>query len=792
MDAKKESLEKEVYLDEDEIDLRELVGVIWQHKLEIVLFALVFLITTSVYLYFKPNIYKAHVTIELPSQNRGMMNADSDLMAVMPGMDMVGSGNIENEMEIIKSTFVAKKSLKYLNIGIRYYINRHHRLREIYRNVPFVVSSSIIDDDLIGYKFRLIPVDKKHYRLILNTKPSFLKRIFSKHTKPYIIFDDVLPYGKNITTPWFSLKIERLQNMPYSEYFFSITPNDMMYDFIKKHIEVKRINRKASILEVSFYDNVQRRAVDVVSAVVRAYIAQELEYKTESARNAIKFIDSQLNQIRKVLEKSGKKLEEYKSKNVLVSLSEKAALTANSLSEYQSKLQELMIEENILKNLLYYIKNNEDIEGITLGAVQITDPALIKSIEKLQEALLKRKSLLVSFTKLHPDVVRLTQEINNLRKNILFLVKNDLSNINSRKASLQKIISEYKMSIKKMPAQEQRLANLTTNYKVNEKIYSFLLQKRTEAAITEASKATTARIIDSATLFTQNGEPIPVKPKRKLIIVVSLMVGLILGVFYSFLVEFLKNTIESPDDIERLTSIPFYGSIPFLKSEKQKFIFMEAFRTLRTNIQFMAASKNSNTIVVSSTMPGEGKTTISRMIAVMFARINKKVVLLDMDLRLPKQHIEMGGISTKTGMSTLLSGMNSIDDVLVRIEDEDFYLIPAGPKPPNPSEMIASENIDKVLAELKKRFDYIIIDTPPVGLVTDAMILMQKADLSLLVTRVLVTKKDSLRYFQKYVGEFHIKSVGIVLNGAKDSSAYGYGGYGKYGSYKSAGYYSED
>jgi capsular exopolysaccharide synthesis family protein len=136
--------------------------------------------------------------------------------------------------------------------------------------------------------------------------------------------------------------------------------------------------------------------------------------------------------------------------------------------------------------------------------------------------------------------------------------------------------------------------------------------------------------------------------------------------------------------------------------------------------------------------------------------------------------------------------MNSIDDVLVRIEDEDFYLIPAGPKPPNPSEMIASENIDKVLAELKKRFDYIIIDTPPVGLVTDAMILMQKADLSLLVTRVLVTKKDSLRYFQKYVGEFHIKSVGIVLNGAKDSSAYGYGGYGKYGSYKSAGYYSED
>ncbi len=790
--SKKEFIEKEFALEEDEIDLRELFSVIKKHIVEIALFAVVFASIAFIYLFFKPNIYRAHVTIELSQQSKSPFSGSSDLVGIMPSLMTNGDNNIENEMEIIKSTFVAKKALQYLNIGTRYFVKYRHRTYELYRNVPFIVSAMRIDKDLIGYKFVFKPIDKKRYRLILNTKPSLIKRLFSKKTKPYIIFDDILPYGKIITTPWFSLKVEKLQNISKGEYFFSITPNDMMYDFIKNRLQVDRVQKRTSILNVSFDDSVKNRAVDIVSAIVKAYIAQELEYKTKNARNAIKFIDSQLSEIRKVLEASGKKLEEYKSKNVLVNLSEKAALTANSLSEYQSKLQELIIEENILKNLLYYIKNNEDIEGITIGAVHMTDPALIKSIEKLQEALLKRKSLLVSFTKLHPDVVRLTQEINSLRKNILFLIKNDLVNINSRKTSLQKIISNYRQSIKKMPEQEQRLANLTTNYKVNEKIYSFLLQKRTEAAIAEASKATTARIIDSATLITQNGEPAPVRPKRRLIVLVALLTGLIAGLFYAFLIEFLRDTIESPDDIERLTNIPFYGSIPQLKSEKQKFIFMEAFRTLRTNIQFMSSSKDSNIIVISSTMPGEGKTTISRMIAVMLARIKKRVVLLDMDLRLPKIHVELGGISVDTGMSTLLSGMSTLDDVLVEVEDEGFYVIPAGPKPPNPSEMIASKRVDEIIKNLKERFDYIIIDTPPVGVVTDAMILMQKADLSLLVARVMVTKKESLKYFQKYVNEFSIKSVGIVLNGAKENAAYGYGGYGKYGSYKSANYYSED
>ena len=787
----KETIEKDLILEEDEIDLQELVSVLVKHYVEIILFAALFVVTTIVYLHFKPNIYRAITTIELPNQLNSALASESDLSAIIPNMSL-GVSNIENEMEIIKSTYVAKKALQYINIGVRYFVNINHKTHELYRNVPFLVSSANVDKTLIGCKFVLKPIDKKHYRLILNTKPNFFKRIFTKNTKPYIIFDDVLPYGKTITTPWFSVKIERLQTLAHKEYYFIITPNDMMYDFIVKHINVEKINKRASILKITFDDNVKERAVDIVNAVVKAYLAQELEYKTKNARNAIKFIDSQLAQIRKVLEASGRKLEEYKSKNILVSLSEKAALTANSLSEYQSKLQELTIEENILKNLLYYIQNNEDVEGITIGAIQMTDPALIKSIEKLQEAMLKRKSLLVSFTKLHPDVVRLTEEINSLRKNIVFLIKNDLVNINNRKMSLQKIINDYKKSIKRMPKQEQILANLTTNYKVNEKIYSFLLQKRTESAIMEASKTTTARIIDSPALLTQNGQPVPVKPKRRLIVIVALITGLIFGVFYSFLVEFLKNTIETPEDIEKMTSIPFYGSIPFLKSEKQKFVFMEAFRTLRTNIQFMSSSRDSNIIVISSTMPGEGKTTISRMIAVMFARIDKKVVLIDMDLRLPKQHIELKDVSTKKGVSTLLSGMDSLDDVLVKIEDEDFYLIPAGPKPPNPSEMISSKKVDEMIEQLKERFDYIIIDTPPVGLVTDAMILMQKADLSLLVTRVMVTKKESLKYFQKYVSEFNVKSVGIVLNGTKESAAYGYGGYGRYGDYKSSNYYSED
>ena len=771
---------------EDEIDLKELIEVLKRYKLSIAVITLLVTVAAFLFQYVRPDIYRAVSTIELPQEQKGFSPQGGDILADVMSL---GGQNIENEIGILQSNYLVTRALEQLdNFAIRYYKKEGIVTTELYRDTPFVVTIDNTTADLVDVKFHIIPVNQTQFHLTVDTRSNWIVRLFRKlfpsdHSNE-IYVDEDFSYGTKITTPWFTLKVDKIRSFdPDGNYFFKVFNTAKLVEMIKENLSVHAQSKQSSIIEVSYDDNIRHRAVDYVAALVDAYLRQELEYKTQNADEALKFIDAQLQQIQQVLAASGQRLENFKSQNTLVNLSEKASMTATSLSDYQSKLRELEIEENILKNLLYYVKNNKNIEGLTLGSVQMTDPALSKSIEKLQETILRRKTLLVSFTELHPEVVTLTQQINSLRKNILFLLKNDISSIRNRKKELQKIISDYKKSLQQMPKQEQKLANLAADYEVNQKIYAYLLEKRTEVEISKAYQTSTARVIDRS----DAGEE-PVKPKRLLIIIVGFIAGLILGIMVAFFRYFLKDTVETEADVEHVTTIPVYGAIPYLRSKKIRNLFMEALRTLRTNIEFTTGANRHNLLVISSTLPGEGKTTVSKALSIILAKTGKKVITIDADMRKPRLSAEFGITAPKIGLSTYLAGKDDLSDVIVPMKEEEVDLLPAGTIPPNPSELLASTQMEKLIEKLMEEYDYVIIDTPPVGLVTDGFLLMKQATLSLLVTRVGRTKKIALKHFDKYVRKHHIENVGIVLNGMKVGGGgyyggygYGYGGYG-YGS----------
>ncbi|MEN8148046.1 MAG: polysaccharide biosynthesis tyrosine autokinase [Campylobacterota bacterium] len=771
-------------IDEDEIDLKEVFGTLNRYKYSIIVFAIVFTIGATVFAYFKPNVYSASTTIEL-EEDRGW-GAKGDAMSLaLSG----GGANLDNEQYIIKSRFLAEKVLRGLEIGTRYYTTHNLRTIELYHLSPFMVVSKELDSSLEGTTFNMEIIDQD--RFILRMAPAVGMKEKTLHLlglieapedrpKPY---EQEHTFGEEIVTEWFSLKIDKLFDLDNREYSFSVTPNDYMAGFIQGGVSTSLVSKSGTILRISFQDNVALRAQQILNALTERYLQQELEEKTHEADQTLKFIDAQIEEINKDVEQSQGQLEKFRSKNVIVDVGSQAMMTAQNMAEYESKLQALEIESNVLKNVQEYMNTGKDLSGISLGSAAYTDPALAQMIQKLQESIMARNSLLVEFTELHPDVIKLTEAINSIKSSIKFTLKNDVNIIEERKKTLRRYIRKYQRSLEALPENERKLANLTRNTLVNEKVYNFLLEKRAETAILRSSTVSKTRVLDSALL-----PYLPIKPKRLLIILVGMILGFIVGIALAFLRAFLDDTLKTAEDIDKITNIPLYGAVPQRKDKTTRSQFEEAMRVLRTNLQFVGGAKKSKIVALTSSISGEGKTTIAVALSKIVAATGKKVIVLDLDMRRSRMHEEFS-ISNKVGVSSILSGHDTLDDVIQAEVEENLDVITAGPKPPNPSELLVTSGFDELIEKLSESYDYIILDTPPIGLVTDAMILLKMADVGLIVTRANYSKKSFLKNIERFASEHELHNLGFIINGLESSKKHGYGyGYG-YGYGSGKGYY---
>ncbi len=771
-------------IDEDEIDLKEVFGTLNRYKYSIIILTIVFTIGATIFAYFKPNVYSASTTIEL-EEDRGWGGSGDAMSLALSG----GGANLDNEQYIIKSRFLSEKVLSGLEIGTRYFTTHNLRTIELYHASPFMVVSKELDSSLVGATFQMKILDQDRFVLSMTPQVGLKEKallmlglIEAPAGKP-TSYAHEHKFGEEIVTEWFSLKVDKLFDLENKEYSFSITPNEYMTGFIQGGLSTSLVSKSGSILEISFQDNVALRAQQILNALTERYLEQELEEKTLEADQTLKFIDAQIEEINKDVEKSQGQLEQFRSKNIIVDAGSQAMMTAQNMAEYESKLQALEIESNVLKNVQEYVNTGKDLSGISLGSAAYTDPALAQMIQKLQESIMARNSLLVEFTEIHPDVVKLTEAINSIKSSIKFTLKNDINIIEQRKQTLRQYIRKYQRSLEALPESERQLANLTRNTLVNEKVYNFLLEKRAETAILRSSTVSKTRVLDVAML-----PYLPIKPKRLLIVLVGMILGFIVGIALAFLRAFLDDTLKTAEDIDKITNIPLYGAVPQRKDKTTRSQFEEAMRVLRTNLQFVGGAKKSKIVALTSSISGEGKTTVAVALSKIVAATGKKVVVLDLDMRRSRMHEEFS-ITNKVGVSSVLSGINTLDEALQKGVMENLDVITAGAKPPNPSELLLTSGFDALIATLSETYDYIILDTPPIGLVTDAMILLKLADVGLIVTRANYSKKSFLKNIERFATEHELHHLGFIINGLESSKRHGYGyGYG-YGYGSGKGYY---
>lgn len=755
----------------DEIDLKDLFKTIMKYKYIIAFFAIIFALASAIFAYTKPSIYSSFATIEL-QEGSNKWSPDDALKQAFSG----GSVNVENQIEILKSKSLADRALKDLNLKTRYFTVKNYRTKEYYNNSPFIVIDKILDDTIYGTTFNLTPVDEESFRLEIKPISKFSKRgvlaltgVQPLEDYELITYDKVHKYGEDIVSQWFTLNITKLSSLENEEYSFAFVHPSIASDVYLSDLSVSQVSKLSSILRVSIEDNVSLRASDLLNSLFKAYLEQEVERKSEVANLSLDFIDNQLEEINKKLKTSETDLESYKEINNVISLSDKAKTVSTQLVEYESKIQELNIEENILNNLFQYISNNQNLAGLSVGSITFADPALAILIKSLHEQASQKEALLLDYTELHPEVKKFSQTIATLRRQIVASLKNNLKQLEQRKKSLNDLIYKYQKSIETLPKQERELTRLTRHFSVNEKVYSYLLEKRAETAILKSSTISNARILDIALNFSK-----PIKPKRVLIVLVGLILGVIVGLAYAFLREFFNNTIKNTEEIEKYSSIPIYGVIPFNKNKKTPSVFSEAFRSIRTNLQFLPQNESSRIISVTSSVSGEGKTTIVAKLGEIISQTNKKVIVLDLDLRKASVHKEFD-LPNNIGMSNYLTGQNSLTEVIKKTSNDFVDVITTGPLPPNPSELILNENMKNILDELKKSYDYILIDTPPVGLITDALILMNYSDITFTIVRANYTRKEFIKNLDRLAKEHSHNHVGMILNGVEIGDKYGYG-----------------
>ncbi|KIM04146.1 MAG: hypothetical protein KN64_09160, partial [Sulfurovum sp. AS07-7] len=644
---------------EDEIDLKELWQVIVRRKALIASVASVIFLVSIVYAYLSTNIYSTYASIEIEEKSKtSLMPSEIDIFAGNIG----GASDIYNEIEILQSRELLLKLMSVLPLNTRYFREGVLRDTELYDDRPFDLQMSGISENINeNIVFDIEIIDKNNYSIHAD--------IAKNSTKPFEI-DGKYKFGQTVKTPYFAFMLKATKALGLENGSYKITyqsnKNSFIDEFIRPNLNVSQINKQASIVKITFEDSIPKRGVDIVNNLVRLYFDQKLDFQREEVEQKLKFVNEQLTLTHNDLSKYQKEIKDFKQANTIATIPNSASTLLTTLVDIDTQIAQADMKLNVLKGLI----NTRNISSISIDALGIVGSPIANSISALQQKSAAREALLAEYTPKHPDVVKLSDEIQSLESSIKGSIVSLYRSVQKQKNDLEATKKTYESSLSDMPSKELGLMNLSRNFQVSEKMYSYLLEKKAEFEIMNAATVSKNRVLDNAILY-----PKPIKPKRSLIAAVGLILGLILGIFAAFLREFFNNKIITTEDVERITDIPVYGVVPDNKTEETAFI--ESLNMIRTNMEFISSDSNSKVIMISSNIPGEGKTTISANLSRTLAKADKKVVLLDLDIRKSKLLREFPDVKVKAGVSSMLVGKAKLDDVIVHI-GENLDVIFAG------------------------------------------------------------------------------------------------------------------
>lgn len=776
-----------------ENDLLKLLELVRRNYLILLISTIAFLILT--FLFNKLSIPKYEISSSLmirDEKNSDVRSNMSDFLnSNLLGMDK----NFQNELWMLKSTPVMEQTVNNLNLTIRYYQKKGFQYLDAYESAPFRVLYAKNHVQPVNVRFQISI--QKGGSFVVNASGKNVE-IFNYETNVVVsqkanwAFHNKVRTGKLIETADMSFIIEidernLIHSDEASSYYFEFITNQSAIEFLRKSLVFNIVDKQATVIQISQKSESRQKGRDIINELMDVYSKQNLDRKNHTANITIDYIENQLNEISESLNETEDNLQSFRSSNQLLNVTEQATGVSAQYLDLQNKLAELVTRKRYYDYVADYLARNEDFSNMIVPAsMGIPDQMLNNLMSELITAQTQRNNLISNKQEKNPLVPKLGIQIENLRKtisdNITAVQKTTDISIDEMNKRIRKVEAE----ISRLPGTQRKLGGIERKYRLNDAIYNYLLEKRAEAKITQASNLPDNIIIEPAGMVGGG----PISPNIRMNYLIGLLLGLGLPLGFLTLKSGFNSRIETQENIELLTEVPILGKIFHNQRKSNNVMFdypksniAESYRALRTNLEYTFRDIPRKIILVTSSIEGEGKSFNALNLAMSYAQLNRKTILVDYDMRKITGYFakEEGSL---IGLSSFYNERAKLEEIIINSPHNMLDFIPSGPLPPNPIELLALSKTKELIEILRSSYDCIILDTAPLAQVSDAYLLLEHADIRIIVTRYNYTIKKVFAFVMRDLKQKNIENTCIVLNdnrSYRDQYGYGYGYNKKHG-----------
>jgi len=753
--------------------------------------SLIIALSFAVYInYTSIPMYKitSSVLIKENTKQSGSPNMNDYLNSSLFGTNL----NFQNELWVLQSSPVIEKTVKNVNLSVNYYRKTNFNNIDAYNNTPFKILFSPNHVQPLNVKFDIKFNKSGTFQIKAESEKV---RFYNYSTEEYKYEQENWSFQKNGTPGKlietrdlaFIVQVDSLKIFTPEEesvYSFMFKDQNAIARSYKGRFQFEVIDPKATVIEITFVSESVKKGKDIVNELMKVYSDQNLERKNHIASITIDYIEKQLGEISDSLSMTENNLQQFRSANQILNVAEQATGISSQYILLQNQRAELVTRKRYYDYVADYMATHDDFSNmVNPSNIGIPDQILTQLMTELIAAQAQRSNLIDNKQEKSPLVNKLNIKIENIKKSIADNISAVRQTTDISLDEMNKRIAKIQGQISQMPKTEQQLGGFERKYRLNDAIYNYLLEKRAEAKITQASNLPDDIIIEPAM---QAGSS-PVSPNTKKNYIMAFLLGI--GLPFSYLIarKALNNKIESQESIERITNVPVLGKILHNYKKSSNVVFeypkspiAESYRVLRTNFDFSMKGGSHKVIMITSCIAGEGKSFNSLNIAMSYAQLGRKTLLINFDLRKHASYFNLQN-DDSIGLSSFLINKVSLKEIILKSPDEKLDYINSGPIPPNPAELLALEETKKMIIGLRDQYDYIIIDTPPLAQVTDGFLLMETADLKAIVVRYNYSKKKVVAMVLKDLKHKNIENVCLILNDNRiKSDQYGYGyGYNK-------------
>lgn len=774
--------------DEEKINYQELLFRYIIHWPWFVASVLVCLIGAWVYLHFQTPVYQVSASIMIKDDKKGSGSTDLGNLGI--GGVITSTQGIDNEIEVLRSKTILKEVVNNLELYITYYDEDEFPEKELYQTSPVIVNLTAQEADKLPGSALLAMKLSPEGVLDVNLKVGLNEYNQRFEKLPAVLPTDAGTFGFALKD---SLSGGQMEGHKGERHIRAVVSRPFgVAKGYQGALSIAPTSRTTSVAVVSLMNTNIQRARDFINKLMEMYNRNTNNDKNKVAEKTREFINERIKIIDEELGSTEDKLEAFKRNAGLTDISSDAQLAVSGNAEYEKRRVDNGTQINLVRDLIKYINNPLNEYELLPGNIGLSDAGLTTQIGRYNELIIERKRLLRTSTESNPMIVNLDTSIRAMKSNVQAAINGTLQGLLIVKADLEREAGRFSRRISDAPGQERQYVSIARQQEIKAGLYLMLLQKREENAITLAATANNARIID---------EPVatggPLSPKPNMIYMIALVLGVGMPVGVIFLIGLTKFKIEGRGDVEKLTRLPIVGDVPLTNEkagsiavfENQNTLMSETFRHIRTNLQFMLEN-DQKVILVTSTVSGEGKSFISSNLAISLSLLGKRVIIVGLDIRKPGLNKIFNIPRKEQGITQYLSNpeKNLMDFVQPSDVSKNLYILPGGIVPPNPTELLARDGLDKAIETLKKNFDYVILDTAPAGMVTDTLLVGRVADLSVYVCRADYSRKAEFTLINELAADNKLPNICTIINGLdlkkkKYGYYYGYGKYGKYYGY---------